>query len=602
MDSHNNKRKRHRDESTVLTSDESTGAAHLSRPIRRWQRTLLEIRKDRCFPHLLLRRLHTGRDIFLQLFHVQFQDTCRRVVREELHKFLHNLNLPPQLPPDQTIQARYWLVFLNKVENPTFTTNLVRDENGDPIKVAIYDTYAQSIISPDCFLSSAKVRLTVLDAEFWENKGETWSRSDFNQSVLRERERKGPILIGPSLIIQLQNGHGTFQNIVFNDNSSWTKSGFQLGVMIEGEGEEGYLNGERIREGLSEPFRVKDRRGKENQKPVRLELKHNVRSLKNIGKDRASLLENNNIKTVSDFLWWYYHNQAELRKILGIKSNSNKDWIIMVEHAKECDNEFCASYNGFNNTSQPQEVLMEKQINILSPNFNPIPFVIDNNANQVSPLEEAPTWMVTLPDQFGNESEALVHPMGRNMSLCINAGPRVVGSGSSEPNPFENDIIEGDMPAIYGQLPDICDISSMNVLNEHISTASGELILETQQVLFHETNHTARGNIVNVNSMQSITGDGLAQPEIPNNLVRMEEMSANTESTSDNILQSLSRSDSFDPDMCEVWVQEFIASLFNSGDVRPQTPRRKRKMKALVRSVAFVAVIRKLARIVPPAK
>ena len=80
--------------------------------------------------------------------------------------------------------------------------------------------------------------------------------------MLREREGKGTILTGLDLIIRLENGVGTFGNIVFNDNSKWTKSGFRLGVMFEGDGEEGYLNGERVLEGVSESIRVKDRRGK----------------------------------------------------------------------------------------------------------------------------------------------------------------------------------------------------------------------------------------------------------------------------------------------------------------------------------------------------
>lgn len=40
--------------------------------------------------------------------------------------------------------------------------------------------------------------------------------------------------------------------------------------------------------------------------------------------------------------------------------------------------------------------------------------------------------------------------MKNNMSLSINGGPPVVGSGSSEPNPHENDTIEG---AVYSYFP-----------------------------------------------------------------------------------------------------------------------------------------------------
>lgn len=67
---------------------------------------------------------------------------------------------------------------------------------------------------------------------------------------------------------------------------------------------------------------------------------------------------------------------------------------------------------------------------------------------------------------------------------------------------------------------------------------------------------------------------GLSQPEIPDK-------------------QSPTRSDSSGI--------SFVTSLFNNDDVGQQTPCNKRKMMALLRSVEFVAVIRKRARIVPPA-
>ncbi|XP_078174679.1 calmodulin-binding protein 60 B-like isoform X2 [Carex rostrata] len=320
-----------------------------------------------------------------------FEDMSRRCVRGVLQELSLSINLPPQPLPDPSIQARYRLQFINKVKNTTFTTDLVRDENENPIKVAIYDMYGQPIISPDCFLSSAKVRITVLDAEFWKNKGVNWSRSEFNQSMLREREGKGPILIGDSLIIRLENGVGTFENIVFNDNSRWTKSGFGLGVMVEGEGEEGYLNGERVQEGVSESFRVKDRRGKASQKPDWLKLTHKVHSLKKVGKDRASLLQQKKIKTVEDFLKLYYNDESALREILCIKSESDKGWKSMVNHAMQCADKFQAKYSDLNNSNQPRQ--------------------------------------------------ALVHMPGRTVPLQINGGPRLVGSGSSVPNPCENNLL-----------------------------------------------------------------------------------------------------------------------------------------------------------------
>lgn len=49
--------------------------------------------------------------------------------------------------------------------------------------------------------------------------------------------------------------------------------------------------------------------------------------------------------------------------------------------------------------------------------------------------------------------------------------------------------IIGDMPAIHVQFSEICEISPMNVLNKHISTASVEYIVETQHPPLHETSN-----------------------------------------------------------------------------------------------------------------
>ncbi|XP_078168102.1 calmodulin-binding protein 60 A-like isoform X2 [Carex rostrata] len=309
-------------------------------------------------------------------------------------------NLPPRVLPYPNMQPPYVLQFFKEVRNPTFTSDLVRDKIGDPMKVAIYDMSTQSIISRDNSLSFAKVKIAVLDAELWKNIV-TWSTGEFNQSVLSERERKGPLLTGRSLIIQLENGVGTFQDIVFNDNSSWTKSGFRLGVMVVNDREEGAFNGERVLEGVSEPFRVKDRRGKATQKPDRLELTHCVRFIKKIGKDRTSLLQMKGINTVDNFLWWYYNKESELRETLGIKSESSKEWESMIEHVLPCAGEYHAKRNASNNSSQP--------------------------------------WQVS------------VHPMERNMPLSTNGGRLVVGLGPSAPNLSENNRIEGDMLAINRQ-------------------------------------------------------------------------------------------------------------------------------------------------------
>ncbi|XP_078148457.1 uncharacterized protein LOC144543878 [Carex rostrata] len=618
------------------------------------------------------------------------------------------------LPPARTIQARYRLVFSNKVTKKTFTSHPI-----DPIEVAIYDTCIKSNISSECFLSSAKVRLTVLRAEPWENKGDNWSRNEFNKSVLSAREGKAPILAGGSLTIRLKNGLGTFGNIIFTDNSSWSNRMFRLGVMVEGGGEEGFLNGERVLEGVSESIRVLDRRGKASQKPDQLKLTHSVQSIRKVANIRASILQKKNIKTVEDFLWWYHNNQSELREILGVKSEYDRSWKSMIEHVMKCANEFHAKYNSFEvsmsnsdyvgplspckkvtikfilkfitflagfrrrarmvppaqyqpleNTSQPQQDLVH---------LNAGPHFVGSGSSEPNPFENYIIDGVMRAMCMQNireiqhflfhETNALVHPMGRNMSLYTNDGPHVVGLGSSEPDPHDNDRIEesdiykqfsaicgnfsmnvtnehistasgehiagtqhplypetnalvhpmrrnmslctnggppvvgsglsepnpGDMPANHWQFSEICEISSMNVLNEHISTASVEYIVETQHPPLHETsNYTnvERRKILNGNSVQHTNGGGSPQLELSSDVIPMEYLdTADAESTPNYFMEFSLRSDDFE---C------FTGSMTNNVDVGPPlTPRKKRKLMAFVRSVAFLGVRRKRARIVP---
>ncbi|XP_078181555.1 uncharacterized protein LOC144575331 [Carex rostrata] len=503
-------------------------------------------------------------------------------------------------PAIGALPARYLLQLSNQVKSPAFTSNPVH-----AIHVAIYDTHTRSYISSECFRSSAKIRLIVLSDELWVNKGENWSRGDFNESLLRAREGKGPILKDRNLTIRLVNGLITIENIIFNDNSSWTRSGFRLGIVVEGEGEEGYLNRERVREGVSKAFRVLDRHGKVTQKPDLLMLTHGVQSLKKVGKDRASLLQRNNIKTVEDFLCWYNNNELELRKILGIKSEYDKGWKSMIEHAMQCANEFYAKYktlkSSMSNSGYVGPLSPHKMGNIKIV----LKFIITVLAGPRSRTRIVPPAIYNTMENTSQPQQDLFH---------LNGGPLVVGSSSLEPNSFENNNIEGD---ILRQLD-----ADYAYYIELISN-SGEHTVEAQPALFHETNvsplecldwiedqygneseHTsiARGNIVNSNSMQNITGNGLAQlqiPDIPENL------QLNTESTS---LSTCDSSDFFASILnseCENEGQQIISepysSLVNGEDVEPLTPRRKRKMMAHVRSITFVAVLRKRARMVPPA-
>jgi Calmodulin binding protein-like len=107
-------------------------------------------------------------------------------------------------------------------------------------------------------LSSARVEIVVLDGDFNSDERTSWTGAEFAESIVREREGKRPLLSG-EVEIKLTSGVGFITDIAFTDNSSWRRNRrFRLGVRIcvSGGGTE-----ERVQEGVSSSFMVKDHRG-----------------------------------------------------------------------------------------------------------------------------------------------------------------------------------------------------------------------------------------------------------------------------------------------------------------------------------------------------
>ncbi|KAJ3669578.1 hypothetical protein LUZ60_011528 [Juncus effusus] len=511
-----------------------------SLPARRWRNDFSSIREEINLQASFFRRPESRQDNFRRNFVFQFEKMFRKMVREELETNIYFSNLPPRPPPNQNGQARYKLIITTHIKSPIFTTDTI-----EPIKIVIYDTYNQSKFSHSSdSLSSAKLKIVVLNAEFWKDEKESWSRDEFNKSILVEREQKGPIFTGETQF-RLQNGAKIIKNLVMRDNSSWTKSGFMLGVMIEKE--EGF----RVLEGLSNPFKVKDRRGKACQKPDKLQLTHKVQSLRKIGKDRASILENYNIKTVQDFLISYHNKQAELREMLGIKTDYDKGWQSIVDHAMECKAEF---HNALNCINISPMVLMDEQMIITNRNSHQIQFTDPNNNNFDN----------LCGSEFGTaQLEAASNNMlVRNMPLDTSNGPHFVSSSLSEPNPFDHNMTIQDKASLFA---DSCLVDGSNEFGQ----------IAGQQSQFPS------------NDLQIPNG------ELNNH---MERIFTSHESANPHPF----RNNSFDPSECGELVQNFIAtqvpSLFS--------PRKKvtwvdvQRKRAIIKLVTWPA--RKRARLEPP--
>uniref|UniRef100_A0A0A8XUH4 Uncharacterized protein n=1 Tax=Arundo donax TaxID=35708 RepID=A0A0A8XUH4_ARUDO len=116
------------------------------------------------------------------------------------------------------------------------------------------------------------------------------------------------------------------------DNSKFVRSGkFRLGVMVDEN------IGERVLEGITEPFIFKDRRGEGSKKHDIPSLDNDVWRLKTISKDGVfdKALRGGRIFSVKNFLRLYYKGEQALRKIL-IKPKELV-WTTIVKHAKKCD-------------------------------------------------------------------------------------------------------------------------------------------------------------------------------------------------------------------------------------------------------------------------
>ncbi|KAE9598163.1 putative CALMODULIN-BINDING PROTEIN60 [Lupinus albus] len=261
-------------------------------------------------------------------------------MREEIPRILQQ-HLSPSYglslnQKNDTSRGRaYQLCFINQLPKKIFTFSKIIAEDGAPLKIELHDTtYHNHIVNEEGSL--LKIQVCVLNGDFGSNNGnEKMTKEEFNAKTLRPREGKGPLLNGDDTFVTLKNGVGYItKKIVFSDNSSWTRSGmFRLGVKVV----QSTFIGVDIREGTSEPFKVKDNRGEVYKKHDCPSLNDEVWRLKRIAKDSKihKNLSSNNINNVKDLLRLYITNQASLKEIIG--NIPRKSWDTIIEHAKACN-------------------------------------------------------------------------------------------------------------------------------------------------------------------------------------------------------------------------------------------------------------------------
>lgn len=145
------------------------------------------------------------------------------------------------------------LEFTNKLHSNIYASSNIQAEDRSYIQIVLIDSTCQSRII-DGPLSSVKLEIVVINGDFGYDD---WSEEEFNNKIIREREGKRPLLTG-KLTVTLKDGVGCIEGLAFTDNSSWIKSSkFRLGARVVQKASVGA----KIREAISNPFRVKDHRG-----------------------------------------------------------------------------------------------------------------------------------------------------------------------------------------------------------------------------------------------------------------------------------------------------------------------------------------------------
>ncbi|WOL03279.1 calmodulin-binding protein 60 A-like [Canna indica] len=293
-----------------------------SRRLKQWRPLILEVMGERFFRRLLMA---------LELL-------FRTVVQEEVRNSL--VNYESAAPRrycrllSQEVEVRYQLQFQNELPDKLYTMDKIMTKDKNHVQISIFDTTTQTIVTSGPF-SSVKIKVLVLHGDFHGDGYERWTKEEFDNHIVIEREGRGPLLTG-KLNIQLRNGVGYLDDIAFSDNSVWTRSKkFRLAVRIDGTGG--------AQEGMSEPIRVKDRRGKSNEKHHPPLLTDAVWYLDKIRKGGPfhRRLEGAGILNVQHFLQELSIDHDNLHSLLfygesSKNGNSNRTWQAIVQNAMEC--------------------------------------------------------------------------------------------------------------------------------------------------------------------------------------------------------------------------------------------------------------------------
>ncbi|KAM0921801.1 hypothetical protein ACQ4PT_006716 [Festuca glaucescens] len=319
------------------SGDNSDNGGQLSRPCKSWRSLVMHVRRRRTMDQGVFG--FRGRIIdeeFMAMFLPFYANMVQRVVSEEVGKAIsRHFNAAAAAPPRQLVgwnqRPRYQLMFLNGLK-PVYTMIKLEAKDGSALRVAIVENLEndQSSIVRFGYLSSARVEVVVLHGNFNAKNEESWTPEEFNKHIVWGREKSAKLLNG-DLTLKLSGGEAFLESANFTDNSSFTSTKkFRLGLRLVN------ASGERVLEGITEPFRVKERRVEGFEKHYPPLLDDEVWRLERIGKNGAyhQALSGSGIYTVQKLLQSYKKNEQKLFKTFTKMSPAA--WKAIIGHAMTC--------------------------------------------------------------------------------------------------------------------------------------------------------------------------------------------------------------------------------------------------------------------------
>ncbi|KAL6638423.1 hypothetical protein ACP70R_023918 [Stipagrostis hirtigluma subsp. patula] len=218
-----------------------------------------------------------------------------------------------------------YLCFTSDLKPRIYTGENITDENNAPIKLEMRKGGEKIARGP---FSKMKVEIVALQGEFSNDGRDDWSEEESDRHIVQGREGQVQML-GSA---QLRNGEVELSHIRFTEASRWKPLVIVARVCKNKMAATGM-----VREALTKPVMVLDRRGKEHEKSHPPRLDDGVYRLEEIAKkgSRHSRLKEKGILTVQDLLKAFNKDPRELRKILGME-NQHGAWSKLIKHANDC--------------------------------------------------------------------------------------------------------------------------------------------------------------------------------------------------------------------------------------------------------------------------